>query len=515
MLAAVELGTSGEATASLAGDAPGTKEAGPVEPESNPRPRGRRRAISSSRLLQRPWLVAVVLALLFGLALALITPPFMGGDERDHFTRAFQISEGSVLTTKHDGLYGAYLPRSLAQQEQVLSVDAYIRHDRTAFLGQLGAPTPQGPTTFVSITNAASYGPGAYVAYAPAIALGRLLGLSTLGLLYLARIAGLVIYALLLGLAVRRLSVHRWVLVAAGLIPAALNQASTVSADGITTVLTLLIVAEAVHLTMEREIHLRRVLIECALAIAVLALAKPPYILFAGLLLVPAWRRRGALAGWVVGILAGGAVLTLVWGWYQKSHSLSQNLKGIWYITPKNQYAFHGIDISKQTHLIATQPWVLVSATFRSLWFQGFTNLKQLLGMLALYQESWVLVLLAGFTLAFSCVVNEEGTASRLDRTLRLWLLVLVVVVFFAIFAIAYTNWNMFHAPRVDAVPPRYFLALIPCLLIGVLPARLRLRALERYVDPRVVLTGLLVTVLTCSVVGAWSFHYLNFVPLK
>ena len=137
-------------------------------------------------LAHRPALVALCLALLAGIAISILTPPLKGGDERDHFTRAYQISTGSILTHRQGPAYGAYLPRSFQVEEERLVRLSYLGPDLTAFLGDLGQASASGPTEFVSAGNAASYGPGAYIDYSVTIALGRLLGLSTLVLLYLA-----------------------------------------------------------------------------------------------------------------------------------------------------------------------------------------------------------------------------------------------------------------------------------------------------------------------------------------
>jgi uncharacterized membrane protein len=459
------------------------------------------------RFLDRPWLVAGLFALCFGLLIAVLTPPLTGADERDHFTRAFQLSGGSVLTTKHGGYYGAYLPTSFAEQTEELARATCCDPSHTAYLHLLGAPTPTGPTVFVSLGNAASYGPGAYAAYAPAIAFGRRLGLSTAELLYLARFAGVLAYAALLTLAVRRLPVHRWVLVAGGLVPAALNQASTVSADGLTMVLSFLVVAEALYLSTTTE-KIRGSLVEVGVAVVLLALAKPPYVVLAGLLVIPMWRRRCRVAATLAGILAVGAVSALTWGSYQSSHSLVQDIPGMFLTQAGDQFAFHHIDIARQTHLVLTQPWVFVAALTRSLDHAGLSTLHQLFGLLGIYQEAWWLVLLALATLLFSSVVNEAESPTRLDPVLRTGILLGVVMVFLVVYVIAYTNWNAYHAPIIEEVPTRYFLPLIPWLLIGMLPSALHVDALERRLNLRLLLTLLLGAVLTASVISLWHFHY-------
>src|SRR5262249_28665563 len=375
-----------------------------------------------------------------------------------HFTRAYQISTGSILTHKQGSQYGAYLPKSFSEEETRLAQYSYRDRNRSAFLKDLGQPASSGPTIFVPEQNNASYGPGAYVDYAVGIAFGRLLGLSTLVLLYVARLAGVVTYALLLALAVRRMPYRPWVLAAVGLIPAALNQASTVSADGLTMVLSFLLVADVLRLSMDGGAPRRRLVAELAIAVALLAWAKPPYIALVLLFVVPAWRYRTQLARPLLAIAMGAVALAGIWGAYQSSHSSSQNNTNQWLVVPANQYAFHGIRVGAQTHYVITHPLSFLAAIGRTFAFQGFTFPKQLFGQLSLYQLPWLAVALSLACLGMACSGAQRNESPPLPRTDRMWLLALSLVVVLSVFAIAYTNWNEYRAPRIDSVNTRYFL---------------------------------------------------------
>ena len=463
-------------------------------------------------IARRPALVAFSLALLGGLAIAVLTPPMTGGDERDHFARAYQISQGDLLTAHHDGQYGAYLPRTYTSEVQTLTVDAYLDRDRTAFLRHLGDPAPHGPPTFVSVGNAASYGPGAYAAYALAIALGRAFGLSVLALLYVARLAGVVLYASLLALAVRRLPVHKWVLVACGLIPAALNQASTVSADGVTMVLSFLIVAEAIKLVVDPQRPTRRLLVEAGVAAGFLALAKPPYVALVLLFLWPAWRHRGTVGRALMAIVVGALALAALWGAYQATHSIPQDNPNAWLggVHQSHGYAFRNLAVGRQTRHLLTHPFGFFAAIGRTFAYQGMTFPRQLFGQLALYQMSGWLVLASIALVAAACAAPDEPRQLAIPTPFRLQLLAVSLAAMLAIFAIAYTNWNAYLAPRIDALPPRYFLPLIPPLLLGALPAPVPSARLVRAPAYRACIALGLAVVLTFAVTGLQHYHYLR-----
>jgi uncharacterized membrane protein len=463
-------------------------------------------------IARRPAVVAFCLALLGGLAIAVLTPPMTGGDERDHFARAYQISQGDLLTTRHDGVYGAYLPRTYTSEVETLTVDSFLDRARTAFLRHLGDPAPHGSPTFVSVGNAASYGPGAYAAYAAAIAVGRAFGLSVLALLYVARMAGVVLYASLLALAVRRLPIHKWVLVACSLIPAALNQASTVSADGVTMVLSFLIVAEAIRMVVDPQRPSRRLVVEAGVAAGFFALAKPPYVALVLLFLWPAWRHRRTVGRGLTAIVAGALVLAALWGTYQASHSIAQSNPNDWFGGAKtvHGYAFRNLAVGRQTRHILTHPNAFVAAIGRTFAYQGSAFPDQLFGQLALYQlPGWLVVASVALTVG-ACGAPDEPRQLAIPRPFRLQLLAVSLGVMLAIFVIAYTNWNAYLAPRIDALPPRYFLPLIPPLLIAVLPARTRSALVLRGPAYRASIALGLAGVLAFAVMGLHNYHYVH-----
>jgi uncharacterized membrane protein len=300
------------------------------------------------------------------------------------------------------------------------------------------------------------------------------------------------------------------VLVACGLFPAALNQASTVSADGVTMVLSFLIVAEAIKLAVDPERPTRGLLIEAGVAAAFLALAKPPYVAFVLLFLWPAWRYRGAVGRELTGIVAGALVLAAVWGTYQATHSIGQSDPNAWLggVTQSHGYAFRNLAVGRQSRYILTHPNAFIADIGRTFAYQGLAFPRQLFGQLALYQlPGWLIVACVALTAA-ACGAPDELRQLAIPRPFRLQLLVVSLAIALAIFAIAYTNWNAYRAPRIDALPPRYFLPLIPPLLLGALPGRSLSARVVRSPAYRVVIAVGLAVVLAFSVVGLQHYAY-------
>ena len=466
-----------------------------------------------TRSINQPARYAFVLILLAGSAIAFLTPPLKGADEADHFTRAYQLSGGDASVHRGGSRYGAVLPSGYAADLAQLSDAVNMNHDHTAFLRLLGQKPPTGTPVFTQAGTVASYGPGAYVAYLPAIAFGRAIGASLAVDVYLARLAGLLAYALLIALAVRRAPFHRWIFVAAALIPEALSQASTVSADGMTMALTTLLIADALRLSSDPDRPSSRMIVETMLAAVCLALAKPPYVAFVLLLIIPAWRFRRRLLLPLSSTIVGSLLVSGLWLGYQRSRSVSLGLPHLTLFSGRqSEYAYRDIHASQQTLDLVHQPWGLAHAIWETIAYQGTAFPKQMFGLLAEYQVPSMVIVLSMLVLAASCLIPDQPTTVRLQRADRAGLLLLSAAVALAICAIVYIVANALGAPRIDQLTPRYFLPLAAPVLIGIVPNYHRPR-LAKVRLPRVKLAKPFVqlglfAVLVITIIGmAHSFY--------
>jgi uncharacterized membrane protein len=448
-----------------------TPKARPVEKGSNHWRSASLWLVQLARSVNQPARYAFVLVLLAGSAIALLTPPLKGADEADHFTRAYQLAGGDVSVHRGGSRYGAVLPSGYASELAQLSDTVNLNHDHTAFLDLLGQKPPTGALVFTQAGTVASYGPGAYVAYLPAIALGRAIGVSLAVDVYLARMAGLLAYALLISLAVRRAPFHRWIFVAAALIPESLTQASTVSADGMTMALTTLLIANALRLSSDRDHLSTRIIVETMLASVFLALAKPPYVAFVLLLIIPAWRFRRRLLLPLSSTIVGSLLVSGLWLGYQRSRSVSLALPHLTLFSGSgSEYAYRDIHTSQQANYLVHQPWELAHVIWETIAYQGTAFPKQMFGLLAQYQVPSVVIVLSMVVLVASCLVPDEQTTVRLQSADRCALLVLSAAVALTICAIVYIVANALGAPRIDQLTPRYFLPLVVPVLVGILP---------------------------------------------
>ncbi|NEW27505.1 DUF2142 domain-containing protein [Nocardia cyriacigeorgica] len=249
-------------------------------------------------------LAFTILAALFGAVFAVITPPFWGHDEITQFGRAYQVAHGGFLPQEIDDDRGvAYGGQAPAAIDALMGYAFRDYNDNPeepgAMVGDPGGYDRVGGAEVTAehktiwFTNTAAYSPVPYVPAAIGIRLAGVLDLDAGGMVLLTRLAGLLAYLVVAGFALWALRGYRvqWLAFSVALLPIAVFQAGTVTADTMTNALAIMVSALLVKaLFLGRG--LGRVETTALLAATVLLpLSKPTYVLLAMLVvLVPAKR---------------------------------------------------------------------------------------------------------------------------------------------------------------------------------------------------------------------------------
>ncbi|MBN1384125.1 MAG: DUF2142 domain-containing protein [Elusimicrobia bacterium] len=185
--------------------------------------------------LLRPENAFLFIAVTFGMMMVFVTPPFQTPDEPAHFYRAYQISGLKMISKKQNGKVGDYLPESLHITTVKTMDDIHFKpHNKVKFSEILPAfkiPLSSGNKTFIEFPNMARYCPAAYIPQSVGIAIGRLLRLSPLVLMYMGRICNLAVWVLLVYLAIKITPVSNWLFFILALTPMSLFVSSSLSAD--------------------------------------------------------------------------------------------------------------------------------------------------------------------------------------------------------------------------------------------------------------------------------------------
>ncbi|MDC0832486.1 DUF2142 domain-containing protein [Geitlerinema sp. CS-897] len=204
------------------------------------------------RILKSPQQVFTTIAIVFGVFVVFLTPPFQSPDEYLHFYRAFQIAEGHLVAERQTGdcygyskyfetevCLGGNLPNSvLTTVRNVSSRD--LRFDKTQkqnldeLFAVLDLPLNPQDRVFINFKTTALHSPIPYLPQALGIAIAKAANLSPLKLMYSGRLANLAAWVGLVFLGIRWSPIHQWFLVMLALTPMSLFLASSLSLDALT-----------------------------------------------------------------------------------------------------------------------------------------------------------------------------------------------------------------------------------------------------------------------------------------
>ncbi|MET0864203.1 MAG: DUF2142 domain-containing protein [Nakamurella sp.] len=481
----------------------------PPEPGSRS-PQSRVRSLVS----QAHWMFLIIGGVFLAGFIALI-PPGFGLDEQTHFYRAYQISEGTLFPSLDPvaGTFNYAVPRSLYDLQQQgwsdgNSIDrnapSYQRHDmglRSRYAELLGASVNPGDRVDADITQTLANIPVVYTAPAAAMALTRALG-GDVGLIeYAAKVANGLVYLAFGFIAVwyaRRLR-FRWLVLVTALLPAAIFQASVISADTFTNGACLMFVSIAITLLLERTRIGAGSLALLAVAAGAIALSKPTYALLVILVLfLPAEvfpsRRWGR---WYKAALLTGSLLLLAWNVY-----LGQ--KGSIGVFKQVPGAAGQVNAADQLIFVLTHPiegLIVLAHTvevFGTSWVQG---------VVGLFGYNTVPVP-PPFSVLTVLVVVAAGFYSESLRRLAGWAVLLVgCLVALALIGIFYLTFSAVAAPYANGIQGRYFIPCVVAVTVGVASV-LPMRLIMRQGTANAFFTALPAVTLAASLVMYFLFLY-------
>lgn len=388
--------------------------------------------------------------LLGGLPYLILTGPFRAPDERNHFLRAYEISEGRLHLARVSGeVIGDDLPASLSRLSDALGnhsehhiADAQIRAARALQL----IPKERG---FIEFSTAV-YSPLAYIPSAVAIGLGRMFGAGPLALVYFARCGNLLLGSALIALALCYAGHARRTMLLVAILPMTVSQVATVTADAMSYGLSFLWISMVIETAIASpgEVSLKRMLSLVCLALA-LSQLRPPYPLL-GLLgfLIPATRFSKKTILLCLAVVAASLLPAVAWNAAAARLSerapITQTVNpteqarwvlkhgGVFWHRAKQDIKLHGVD-----------------------YWQEFVGR---LGWLNIALPSWIYI---GFAvaLALGIFVGPRGPPSPL-----LWQRIAIAVIALggavAIQFMLYLTFNPVKSPFILGVQGRYFTAL-------------------------------------------------------
>ncbi len=408
----------------------------------------------------------LAIALVWGVAVALITPPFQVPDEAAHYYRAWSVAEVELVGQEGRVVVIPENVGSLPGRLGSLVVDwDGNEYSVDKALDVLWEPISGEQRAVVS--TAAGYGPIGYLPQVAAIDIARILGHSPLLGFYLARLANLVVSALLVFFAIRFVPLGKGLVALVGLLPMFVFEAASLSPDGLALSGFLLFLALLLRLAQRDELTTRdRVMLVSA---AVLLLnAKPGMVALVLLVFMLRPGQFGEVRRYA--IWTGAAVVASV--------GLAGALMSVAPAVPHDYLAsvgLGGVDSAKQYAYIVSHPWGFAKVLYRTFDEQAVALTQGVYGLLGWLTVRLPAVGLYGVGIAGVLLlgVREEIPINRWQRLVMggaalVYALVLSVG--------AYRGWSALYAPVVGGLQGRYFVPILALALFTLYGIRVQRR---------------------------------------
>jgi uncharacterized membrane protein len=223
---------------------------------------GKRRL--TARQIMSPENLFLVIGYLFGLSLVFANPPFHSNDEDRHFYNSYFLSTGQIRPVQQEQKIGGYLPYNLyyvCAAFQGIPFSNGARIFPAKFKELKSVPLRESATVFYDNPSYQT-NPVPYIPFAIGIWIAKGVNSNPIHLLWGARIAGLIVYLLIVFYAIKSIPVHKYVLFALALTPMTLFQAASVSYDVMSFSLSFLLIALALkYAYQDKQVRTREIAI--------------------------------------------------------------------------------------------------------------------------------------------------------------------------------------------------------------------------------------------------------------
>jgi len=429
----------------------------------------------------RPVRAFLWIAGLFGAILLLLTPPFQVADEYVHFYRAFQVSEGNFIAERQTGACSGYskdftntlclggdLPESLLETARtVSSTDLRFQSDRKQdpqeAIALLDLPLVPQERVFIKFNTTGLHSPVPYLPQAIGIAIGRVLHLSPLILMYLGRTTNFAVWLLLCAAAIAVVPMQKWLWFLLAIAPMSLFQAASLSADALTNGIAFLLIGLILHYACDRDAYLRAtdiaILAILSIALALCKLAYFPIVFL--LFIIPTDKIRPPKRYY----LTFGAIAFLscfaIWLW---SQAVSQIYVPI----------LPGHDPNAQIEWMRSHPFEFIQIALQTYSEFIWQYLHEWVGVFGWLDAPLpVAYVVTYLTIALFFAVSSFRPHVYLSSQQKLFVGAIAFLTVGVLTSLAYL-WNDVGAVRIAGIQGRYFIPIAP--LIGMLLYQRRLQ---------------------------------------
>ena len=382
-------------------------------------------------------------------------PTFKNHDEYYHWLKAYEVSQGILMTPQEDGVQGSMMPEGVSK---VFPTD-WIKLDYQMMKELLDIKLNEENKGILNPETAAVYSFVQYIPQATGIALARLVTDNVYLITYGGRIINMIFALLVLYFAIKLMPFGKKMLLIPAMIPIAIEGFTSLSPDAMTISVAFFYIAYILHLAFgtkkQLEIKEKAILLVSSV---VIALCKIVYIPLVGLILIIPKEKfknegnKNKILNFCV--IAGIAVMiNLIW--------LA--------ISSRYLSTFREGDSKIQVLLALQNPLLYIQNVLYTFNLNGSKYLLSLFGaelgwgeLIKLYS----IVPYAFLGIYLFTAITDNELKDKFKRYQIIWISLVVLAIVGLIFTSLYVQWTTVGQTSIAGIQGRYFLPILPLIML-------------------------------------------------
>lgn len=395
---------------------------------------------------------AFIIILLFGLICCFLNPICNVSDEMEHLVRSDITSQGVLMPEYVNGSFSVSS-----------SLPDFYNHNRALTVYQASGVTDKINNTLSPYPSAFQHNPFfGYLPQAIGLIIAKLLDLNVIWLLWLGRICNLLFYSFIASYAIKKSPILKIPLIVTACIPVAIQQAASVSIDGMFGALGILTIAYffSMFKSEEKSLDTKDILKFSGLCL-LLGLCKLPFLASVLLLFcIPKKNFKNYNSSFYIllSIIIVG-IIGILWTKYGAMPNYVHSWRA-------DYYSSHNINSSQQIHFMLTHPFETLITIFRlpnSLGghsiLTGFSILYSAVpGASTFYQSDFIAAI---FPMFIGAVWFLYPNVDKIEFKDKIGPLIILVIIYAGVSFSQIISWGSIGNLNDMVIHLRYFLPLL------------------------------------------------------
>ena len=401
--------------------------------------------------------MAITLSTLYFVSLPLLSIP----DENGHLFRAYEISEGHMISDKNDDGYGG----------RVLPTNLYSFNANSAFydINQVKDVKLDDSETFYGFANISLYSPVSYIPQSTGILIGRMVSNNPILIGYLGRLFNCISIIMITYFAIKFTPIGKKIMLIIALLPMNIHQSISLSPDSMVVALSFALIAFVLYMRYEKQGKMNNLQIVVMYILGVLlSLYKIVYLPFCLLLFLIPKDKFKSNKNYIMHVITMIAlVIVLNLGWLAISQSFLVEFQP-------------GVNTAEQIKGILSNPFRYIYVLFCTIIDNGNYYLWTMLGS----QMGWLnvsinAVILFIYILLIIIIPLYDEDNRKEDIVLRYFMIAVVAIIALLTFTSIYVQWTAVGATVVSGIQGRYFISLLVPFLLFIRPKNMMINGSE------------------------------------